>query len=252
MKPSLKLPIKNLTEEPYASILCYPQTKAFEVDNRILELKELRVEAIEFTGGGLAYHLPVIGKGHVGIVVLAHKNGERLALKMRRLDGSRENFFHEAEMLQKANTLEVGPKFEEVSKNFLLTQFIDGDFLAKYLENHKKPEVYQRVIRDILEQCWRLDEAWLDHGELSDASKHLLLNKGGKPFIIDFETASIGRKVSNVTSVCQHLFFGYNPVQKLIWETLEEKNKDKIVDSLRNYKKERSRKNFEILLQTIL
>ena len=252
MKPPAKLPIENLTEEPYATILCYPHTKPLEVKNRISELKTLGVNMVEFTGNSLAANVPVIGKGYVGIVIIAYTNREQLALKIRRLDSGRENFFHEAEMLQKANNINVGPKFAAATKNFLLSQFINGDFLTKWLETNKTKKAFHSVIHNILEQCWSLDMAGLDHGELSKAPKHLLIDKSGKPFIVDFETASIQRRVANVTSICQHLFVGNNIIPKLIWETLGEKNRDNIINTLRNYKKEKNRKNFETLLQTCL
>ena len=253
MKPSVKLSVENLTQEPYASILCYPHAKPLEVQNRILELKEIGVEAVEFVGAGSAASVPVIGKGYVGIVVIAYvKGGERLALKMRRLDGGRDDFFHEANMLQKANSIQVGPKFMAVTKNFLLSQLVDDDFLANWLEKHKEKNVFHNVILDILEQCWRLDEAGLDHGELSKAPRHLLMDKMGKPFIVDFETASIHRRVANVTSVCQYLFVGNGVVPRLIWEVLGEKNRGKLVEVLRNYKKERNRLCFEALLHMCL
>jgi len=252
MKPPAKLPIENLTEEPYATILCYPHTKPLEVKNRISELKTIGVNMVEFTGNSLAANVPVIGKGYVGIVIIAYTNREQLALKIRRLDSGRENFFHEAEMLQKANNINVGPKFAAATKNFLLSQFINGDFLTKWLETNKTKKAFHSVIHNILEQCWSLDMAGLDHGELSKAPKHLLIDKSGKPFIVDFETASIQRRVANVTSICQHLFVGNNIIPKLIWETLGEKNRDNIINTLRNYKKEKNRKNFETLLQTCL
>jgi putative serine/threonine protein kinase len=252
MKPPVKLPIENLTEEPYASILCYPHSEPLEVKNRISELKELGIDAVEFTGNGAAANVPVIGKGYVGIVVIAYLGREQLALKMRRLDSGRENFFHEADMLQKANNAKVGPKFKAATKNFLLSQFINGDFLTKWLENHKDKEAFRKVLCDLLEQCWRLDQTGLDHGELSKAPKHLLIDKSENPFIVDFETASIQRRVANVTSICQHLFVGNNTIPRLVWETIGEKNKNQIVNTLRNYKKEKTRKHFETLLQTCL
>jgi putative serine/threonine protein kinase len=253
VKPPVKLPIEKLTEEPYASILCYPHANSVEVASRILELKELGVEAVEFTGDGSAANVSVLGKGYVGVVVVAHvKSGEQLALKMRRLDGGRDDFFHEANMLQKANSIQVGPKFMAVTKNFLLSQLVAGTFLADWLEDHKEENVFRRVLLDILEQCWRLDEAGLDHGELSKAPRHLLMDKTGKPFIVDFETASIQRKVANVTAICQYLFVGNSTIPRLVWEVMGEKNRIQIVEVLRNYKKDRNRNHFETLLQTCL
>ena len=252
MKPFVKLPIENLAEEPYASILCYPHAKPLEVERRLLELKDLGVASIEFTGDGSAASVPVLGKGYVGIVVVAYVGGERLALKMRRIDGGRDDFFHEAEMLQRANEVGVGPKFVAVSKNFLLSQLVDGDFLFDWLFSHKERAVFRRVLGDILEQCWCLDEAGLDHGELSKAPRHLIMDNMGKPFIVDFETASINRRVANVTSVCQYLFVGNGIVPRLVWDVLGEKDLNQIVEVLRNYKKERSRHYFTVLLQECL
>ncbi len=250
MKPTVNLPVENLTEQPYATILCYPHANPLEIENRISELKKLGVSTIEFSGNGSAANVPVLGKGYAGVVVVAHVDRKRLALKIRRLDSGRETFFHEAKMLQKANNIQVGPKFVAVTQNFLLSQFIDGNFLTKWLENHGNKEVFRSVIRDVLEQCWRLDELGLDHGELSKATRHLLMDKSSKPFIVDFETASIQRRVANVTSVCQHLFVGNSLTSQLIYKTMGEKNKSLIVNALRNYKKEHCRKNFEALLQT--
>lgn len=252
MKSPIKVPIENLTEEPYASILCYPHAKPLEVTSRILELKELGITAVEFTGDGSAANVPVLGKGYVGIVIVAYTREERLALKMRRLDSGRNDFFHEAEMLQKANSIKVGPKFIAATKNFLLSQLIDGNLLVNWMINHKEKIAFHNVIANILEQCWRLDEIGLDHGELSKAPRHILMDKTGKPFIVDFETASIQRKVANVTSVCQYLFVGNTLVPRLIWEVMGEKNKNQIVDVLRSYKKERTRNYFEDLLHTCL
>ena len=113
----------------------------------------------------------------MGVVVVAHVKGQKVALKMRRIDADRLDFKHEAEMLQKANAIGVGPKFIAVSNNFLLSQLIDGDLLEDWLETHKEKELIRKVLVDILEQCWRLDEAGLDHGELSKAPKHLLVDK---------------------------------------------------------------------------
>jgi putative serine/threonine protein kinase len=252
MSKPTPIPISELESEPYASIVCYPRAKPGEVQARIEELRQLGVESVEFSGKGSAFKLHVLGKGYVGIVVLAVAGGKRYALKMRRLDGGRDSFFHEAEMLKQANTVGVGPKFVAVSKNFLLSQLIDGDTLANWLETHKEKSEMRRVLVDVLEQCWRLDGISLDHGELSKAPRHLLIDESGAPFIVDFETASTQRHASNVTSVCQYLFVGNGVVPQMVWEVFGEKDLNTIVDALRVYKKERSRSRFEELIELCL
>lgn len=252
MKPTAVVPVENLDAEPYASVVCYPRANGTEVQNRIDELKQLGVEALEFTGKTWASNIPVLGKGYVGVVVVAHADGQKMALKMRRVDADRVDFKHEVEMLQKANAIGVGPKFIAVSNNFLLSQLIDGDLLEDWLETHKDRELIRQILVDILEQCWRLDESGLDHGEISKAPKHLLVDKDNRTFIVDFETASVVRKVINVTSVCQFLFMGNSRAAKMLGEVFGLKKKSELISALKNFKKNSSRKNFEGLVEMCL
>lgn len=239
--------IDQLQEEPYASVVCYPRANRAEIRERINELDKLGVESVEFSGRSSAFTLRVIGKGYVGIVVAALVHGKKYALKMQRVDSDRESLEHEAELLSKANSVEVGPKFLAVSKHFLLMQLIEGDLLEAWLQTHNEKAIVRIILTEILEQCYRLDEIGLDHGELSKAPKHLLVDKSDKPFIVDFETASTKRNASNVTSVCQFLFQGNSDVCKAIAQILGPRNKAHLVAALRKYRKERNRANFEDL-----
>jgi putative serine/threonine protein kinase len=186
--------------------MCYPKPSKTELKKRLEEMQRLGVETLEFSGEKQAFNKPILGKGCVGIVIIAYRNREKVALKIRRIDADRSKMQQEAKMLKKANSMHVGPRLLGVSKNFLLMQFIDGDLLPKWLEKRKRKAVIVKVLREVLEQCWRLDIAGLDHGELSHAPKHVIIDKSDLPFIVDFETASLDRKPSNVTSICQFLF----------------------------------------------
>lgn len=252
MKSPLVVPVESLNAEPYTSVVCYPKPSEAEAKNRILELAGLDVEALEFSGQASAFTVHVLGKGYVGVVVVAYVGGQRYALKMRRIDADRESLAHEAELLKKANSVGVGPKFIAVSRDFLLMQLVDGDLLGNWLKNHREIEVIRRVLEDVLEQCWRLDEAGLDHGELSKAPKHLLVDASGKPFIVDFEAASVERRVANVTAICQFLFQGNSDAAKIIVETFGARDWSKIVEALKRYKKNRKRANFEELMRVCL
>lgn len=235
----------QLREEPYASVVCYPRANTTEIQSRIGELQKLKVETLEFSGKTSAFTLPVLGKGYVGIVISAYVDGKKYALKMQRVDSDRESLEREAELLIKANNVEVGPTFLAVSKHFLLMQLVEGDLLEVWLRTHNNKAIVRRILTEILEQCYRLDEISLDHGELSKAPKHLLVDKSDKPFIVDFETASTTRNASNVTSVCQFLFQGNSEVCKVIAQILGARNKVELVAALRKYRKERKRVNFE-------
>ena len=252
LKPPKIVPLESLVEEPYASIVCYPRANPTEIYNRIEELRQHGVSAVEFAGKTNASNIPVLGKGYVGVVVVAYVKGQKVALKMRRVDADRLDFNHEAEMLQKANLIGVGPKFIAVGGNFLFSQLIEGDLLEDWLETHEDKALIRRVLVDILEQCWSLDEAGLDHGELSKAPKHLLVDKGNRAFIVDFETASDVRKVINVTSVCQFLFMGNSRAAKMLDAVFGKKNRLDLIAALQNFKKNTHRKNFEGLLEMCL
>jgi putative serine/threonine protein kinase len=248
LKKPLVIALEELSEEPYASVMCYPRSSEAELQKRLKELRKLGVKALEFSGEKQACNIRVLGKGCVGIVVIAYVDGEKAALKVRRLDADRSRMQREAEMLKKANSAGVGPRFLSVSKNFLLMQFIDGDLLPKWLEKRKGKAQAKKVLRDVLEQCRRLDEAGLDHGELSHAPKHIILDQKDEPFIVDFETASVNRKPSNVTSICQFLFIS-GAVADEVAEELGEKDEKAIIEALRNYKNDRTRENFGNVLQ---
>jgi putative serine/threonine protein kinase len=252
METPLTVLTENLWEEPYASVLCYPKPSEAEVQKRLVELREHCVEAVEFAGKANAFNVPVLGKGFVGIVVAAHLGGQRVALKIRRVDADRLGLQHEAQMLAKANAVQVGPRLIGVSKNFLLMQLIDGAVLPEWLDANKEQAHVRSVLKAVLEQCWRLDSAGLDHGELSKAPKHIIVDKQQKPWIVDFETASVNRKTSNVTSVCQFLFTSGGAVARAVAEVLGAVNREEIICALRLYKKGRTRENFDRVLQVCL
>lgn len=252
MKESVTVLTENLTMEPYASAFCYPKASEAELESRLEELREHGVTAVEFAGAASAFNVPVLGKGFVGIVITAYLGGKRVALKIRRVDADRTGLEHEAQMLAKANSVQVGPKLIGVSKNFLLMQLVDGWLLPDWLSEHRETGLLRVVLGEVLEQCWRLDSLGLDHGELSKAPKHIIVSKQGKPFIVDFETASTDRRPANVTSACQFFFTSHGAVAKAVAEILGEVNRVEVIDALRRYKNERKRENFDGVLQVCL
>jgi putative serine/threonine protein kinase len=243
--------LNRLQEETYGNVLCYPRYNLKEAIKRVKELKRLGVKALEFIGEKTAFNVPVLGKGCVGIVVAAHVNRRRVALKIRRVDADRIGMQHEAEMLKKANNVKVGPRLIGTSENFLLMEFIEGTLLSKWIERLKGRGTRTRirqVLLDILEQCWRLDEVGLDHGELSRAPKHIIIDRDNKAYIVDFETASIMRRTSNVTSICQYLLIG-SQLAKTLRRKMGKIDKEALIAALRNYKLQRTNQNFIKILK---
>ena len=112
VKKPIIVPVDQLDQEPYASVLCFPNPSEAELQSRIQELRSHGVTALEFSGTASLFGVavPVLGKGFVGIVVIAHLNGQRVAVKIRRTDADRADLLHEASMLSKANSADVAPK----------------------------------------------------------------------------------------------------------------------------------------------
>lgn len=247
MKHANLITIEQLHEEPYASIICYPRTSKADLRNRLKELQTLGVSALEFSGEKLIFGKSILGKGCVGIVTLACVKGRKVALKIRRVDADRAKMQREAQLLKKANSVRVGPKLLGVSRNFMLMRFVDGNLLPDWFQKKPNEARTRKIVHEILEQCFRLDEIGLDHGELSHAPKHVIIDGKDKPFIVDFETASLNRRPSNVTSMCQFLFLS-SEVGTQATEILGKVDREAILDALRRYKLDRSYENFQSVL----
>jgi len=251
LQNSRKIAIQFLNEEKYRQTICYPTYTTEEFKQRLKELEKLKISAIEFIGQKQVHSLPVLGKGCVGIVVIAYRNNEKVALKIRQADANRSTMQHEAHMLKKANEIGIGPCLLRTTRNFLLMEYIEGDLLPEWintLEGKNARERLCHVSRLILEQAWKLDNIGLDHGELSHAPKHIIIKPNDVPCLVDFETASISRAVSNVTSLCQYLFIG-SSLAKLVQRKLGDINKETLVEVLRAYKKKRGEESFKEILK---
>lgn len=246
------LSINRLSEKPYDKVIGYPNVTKKQAQSRISQLKKLGVNSVSFQGDLKLGSISVLGKGYVGIVVLAKYKKKIVAVKIRRTDSQRKEMNSEAKLLQIANSSGVGPSLISSSKNFMIMEYLDGEKIGLWIKELKgKGSALQlkSVIRKTLEDCYHLDKAGLDHGELSSISKHVIVGKS-KTTIIDFESSSNNRRVSNVTSATQGIFIG-SGISKHIKKIYKIPSRAKIIDALRTYKHESSRKNFDLLLKIL-
>jgi putative serine/threonine protein kinase len=238
--------------EQYGNVISYPQFILNELNERLMEMKKLGVISLVFAGEKNVLNTHVLGKGHVGIVVLAITEKGKVALKIRRTDADRAEMKKEAEMLKIANAVKVGPKLLGFTDNIIMMESVEGKPFQTWVEalgNTDDSRIrLRKVLRDLLEQSWRLDQVGLDHGELSQASGHILVDAREKAYLLDFETASVMRKVSNVTSICHYLFMR-GKVANVVNTLLEEIKKEEILEALKAYKKKCVRENFNKILE---
>jgi putative serine/threonine protein kinase len=244
-------PVNDLVSEPYSAILGYPHATKAQLKSRIRELKELGIDEISFEGPMAINKICVLGKGYAGIVVLAKYGSKRVALKIRRTDSPRKDMKGETTLLTAANKAGVGPKIISSSKNFVIMEFINGkkiyDWVAE-LKGGGSASKLKAVIKKVLTDCYKLDESGLDHGELSNITKHVIVGKNIT--MIDFESSSLERKVSNVTSASQAILIG-SGLAKMVNRIYKLPPKQKIITTLRTYKEARTRQSFDDLLEVL-
>jgi putative serine/threonine protein kinase len=243
--------ISKITEPPYSDIWVYPKGTKAQIKSRIKELDSLDVESISFQGELQVGTISILGKGYVGIVVLGKIGRKKVAVKIRRIDSTRKNLKKEAELLKITNQSNVGPKLVDFSKNFLVMEYLDGKKIGDWVTGLKEKGSSSQlkvVIKKILEDCYSLDRVGLDHGELSNIAKHVIV--GSKITIIDFESSSLDRKVSNVTSATQAFYIG-SGISKIVGHKYKIPKKEKMISVLRRYKQEQTRDSFEKLLDVL-
>lgn len=246
------IPVKKLKNKPYSSILGYPKATKRQIESRISELEKLNVKSVAFFGPSIINNLQVLGKGYVGIVILAKKRTDLIALKIRRTDSQRKEMRNESNLLKLANSVDVGPKLIDVSRNYVLMEYLEGEKIGQWVKTLNGKGSSKKIkwaIKQVLEDCFRLDQIGFDHGELSSISKHVIIGKT-KATIIDFESSSTNRRASNVTSATQAIFIS-SGISKNVQKIYKIPPKQKIIDVLREYKRDNSRENFDKILKIL-
>ena len=107
----------------------------------------------------------------------------------------------------------------------------------------------REILHLLLNQCRKLDLIDLDHGQLSDLRKHVIM-AGDMPYIIDFESSSQRRAPKNVTTASQYLLIG-GRCAPFVKRLLGIKDQGPVLEALKAYKKDRSDGNYASLLKTI-
>ena len=244
--------IKKFTDEPYSKILGYPKVTSRQITSRIKELEKLKIKSISLIGPTTLGKLAILGKGYVGVVVLAKKGNKQVALKIRRTDSQRKDMKNESVLLKLVNTIDVGPKIFDNSKNFLVMEYLEGEKISDWVDSLKgigSTKKFKSTVKKILEDCYRLDKLGFDHGELSNISKHVIVGEI-KSTLIDFESSSTKRIPSNVTSITQAFFIG-SGIAKKAQKIYKNPSKEKIIEALKRYKNEKTTENFEKLLKIL-
>jgi putative serine/threonine protein kinase len=260
---SLTINVSDLKVDLHGSVLCYPGKDLSSFSNRVKQLKELGIGKVTFEGSSKIGSYGVVGKGCVSVVLKARLEDHDdlvVALKSRRVDANRESMRKDYDLQRIANSVGVGPTAIRASNDFFAMEYVDSTKIGKWLEKLKtkgSKKLVKSILRDSLAQCFKLDERGLDHGELSNPTKHILIRKDKegeaipKTVIIDYESSSIARRASNFTSVAQFFFLGSYQSTKIKRIIGFDGTKSNLISLLKDYKTAPSVESFEGFLEYV-
>ena len=236
-------------------LMAYPGQAFTDIQSRLEEAQSLGIQRIFAGGNETLRGVSILGKGYCGVVMLAHWSGQGMdrkmvALKARRTDAPKSSLDTEAKGLAIANSLNIGPKLYAHSSNFMVMDYLDGPTIEEWLQAGTAEDSINLVLQDLLEQCFRLDQAGLDHGNLRCITEHVIL-QDNRPVLIDFSSSSRDRRPANVTTLTQGLFWGTR-LPSWVEQYRSIPPKEEIVPLLRQYKQSPSAVTFQQLLSRLL
>lgn len=238
MTPSEQASLADLLHTPFINVLTYPKPSLRVARSRIEQLRRLGVTEIVFEGHARIGRLGILGIGTVGVVVVARTQSGEHALKIRRTDANRKDMSTEVKMAAMVNRIGIGPPVSAFSRDFILMKrlaYQDIDEWLRGVSGKGSRATVRSMIHAALNQCRKLDIMGIDHGQLSNLRKHLVIAED-KPWIIDFESAGNARRPRNVTSAAQYLFIG-GRVSPRLRRAVGVRNTSGVVQLLTDYKR---------------
>lgn len=243
------VPVSESKGTPVGGFLCWPSYDETTYDSRIEQLVALGVEAVALGGPHTIMTKPILGKGHAGIVIRAFLDGKEVALKCRRTDVAR-SMEYEARILGKVNEVNLGPQLYGFSEDFIVMELIDGLYFGDWVKvNLDDLDKVREYILGIIDIAYRLDEAGVDHGELTKIRRHYIVTEDG-PRVIDFDSGSLGRMPQNLTCTVQSLFL-HTSFAKMIEEHFVMPDRDRLLEILRRYKASPGEESYRELLDVV-
>ena len=160
------------------------------------------------------------------------------------------NMFDEVVYQSLANSIGIGPFLVNFSDNFILMEFVKGSNIVDWYNSVRTTD--ERILKCtalILEQCYLLDCLKLDHGQLNRLDRHIIISKDDRPTILDFETSSAMRRVSNITSVSQSIFL-HGPIYSRLQDSIN-KDRTQIMKNIKDYKIQMNHEKFKKILKLL-
>jgi release factor glutamine methyltransferase len=187
-------------------------------------------------------------RGHRGIIFTGTLKNKRIAVKIQiKGTGAKGTVNRESKMLKVLNKHKIGPKILFFGNDFFCCEFIEGIHIPAFLEKASAKSI-RIVLKRVFEQCHILDKFNLRKEEMQNPYKHIIVTKGNRPVLLDFERARKTLKPHNVTQFCQYVTCG--TVQHLLGEKIKI-DKEKIRGLAKDYKYSPSVSNLNKIIKEI-
>ncbi len=142
--------------------------------------------------------------------------------------------------LKQLNKHGIGPKAKQYFEDYdaFIMEYLKGQFFKQFLNKENSKTKILKIIYEIMDQLFTLDDLCLTKEEMHKPVKHIIIRKN-KPYLIDFERCKPSNKPSNLSQFLQYL--------SSISEILSEKRliliRDGQLENIRKYKKDICKKN---------
>jgi release factor glutamine methyltransferase len=190
--------------------------------------------------------LKFFAKGHRGYIYTGKLNGKKITIKLKnpasKASGRIKN---EVNFLKTLNKNGIGPKLIKANSDYFVYEFVEGDFLPKFIQFNTKDKI-KPVLIDIIKQLHTMDTLKINKEEMHHPYKHIIINT--KPVLIDFERANKSSKPHNVTQFCQYLCTLKPELKKKGVHVII----TKVRDLSRDYKKSYDKKILDNIIKSIL
>lgn len=234
------------------------------IENNLLEFKELEKQPFFMEElyiylikkSGILVQLEKKGikdvkrltRGHRGLIFTGLLSRKKIAVKIQiKGTGAKGTVNREAKILKLLNKHKIGPKILFSGNDFFAYDFVEGIFIPAFLESSSAKNI-RIVLKRVFEQCHILDRLKLKKEEMQNPYKHIIVTKGNRPVLLDFERARKTIKPHNVTQFCQYATSG--TVQHLVKGRIEI-NMEKIRDMAKAYRYNPSAYNLNRIIKEI-
>ena len=194
---------KEIAREKFA----FEELYIYLIEKSVLlqKLEAKLIEQIEYFARGRR------GKVFRGILnVFSHKQLKikekiNVAIKIARPDTTSQTvLYREADWLKQVNTLGIGPRLIFSEEDYLVMDLIEGKIFSEWIKDQEKSEII-KVLLNILEQCYKLDQVGISKQEMHYPQKHIIIDNLNHPTLIDFERSKLEEKPKNVTQFLEYL-----------------------------------------------